>query len=239
MRGIIRSIIGLGELSEGLKVLTWVLSGSFALSVISLLGSTLDFVGQMNLMFRIPFLVGAVGFAFGVFWLLFYFLLAWLSEQLRREPGNGQTALTQTSSSGGNIRTGDIANSTVIFGHSGAQAEPQPPTPPHDTSEPTSRREGETEPPATPQHQSPRASRADTSQNYFKEDVIYLPDFTREQPIIKGKRFEDCAVFGPALGAGLSPRTFDSCIFLDSGGDPFSVFWELLRIAKTLPVSSV
>jgi hypothetical protein len=106
MRGIIRSIIGLGELSEGLKVLTWVLSGSFALAVISLLGSALDFVGQMTLMFRIPFLVGAVGFAFGVFWLLFYFLLAWLSEQLRREPGNGQTALTQTSSSGGNIRTG-------------------------------------------------------------------------------------------------------------------------------------
>ncbi len=201
----VRWIIDLGGLSTGLSVLAAVFSTSSALMAVSALSTVSDFVLQMPLYLRVPFLVGAFFFALAVFWLLFGFGLSSLVRLLGRKTADDQTALAQTSHSGPNISTGYIQGDPTINVH-GAGAP----------------REQHQSPPEGALALYPPLSDDELSNPHIKNRTVFIADLAwraRElgwtNAVISGRTFEACRIYGPAVVAPLKRRRDDGHTFVD------------------------
>lgn len=65
----------------------------------------------------------------------------------------------------------------------------------------------------------------DPSATYFKDEAIHIFDLARRRTIAKGKTFEDCDIYGPAVVAVMEGTDFDDCHFAEAG-DMSSLVWE-------------
>jgi hypothetical protein len=204
---------------------------------------------NMDLLFRVPFFLGAFLFTLTVFWSVTYLFLGWATKHLRQsaskgeQGGDDQVTSMQTSSSGPNISTGDVQGDSVVHVHVGEpQRSQQPVIPPDDDAGPEEQEDdpptnSPQEPPQTPPEGAsalyPPIRDDELAEEYFEKRTVYISDFARKatelgwtNAVIAGRTFKQCRILGPAVLAPMSTVQTSGYTFVDCWwADGVDAFW--------------